>query len=296
MLVLSRFRNLKWLLFVSIGLLTTNEAVFADQPKLLLADDYHNHIDLNDYWISEKYDGYRAYWNGHQLVSRQGLVFNAPAWFVKDFPELPMDGELWTGRNQFERLASIVRRKQPHSEWQQVSFMVFDLPSSKEIFDLRLQQLDRIVADSASPYLKPVVQFKLESHDALIEELHKRVEDGAEGLMLHRGDSLYRSGRNDDLLKLKPLQDMEAKVLEHLPGKGRHKNRMGSLLVETPSGIRFRLGTGFTDAERDSPPALGAIVTFQYSGLTSRGVPRFARYLRVREDRTWEHLKDTVHP
>ena len=58
---------------------------------------------------------------------------------------------------------------------------------------------------------------------------------------------------------------------------------MGALLVETPSGVRFQLGTGFTDAERREPPPVGAQVTFVYRELTRDGVPRFASYWRRRE-------------
>ena len=266
----------------------------AVQPELQLANVYspkvyNQSVDLKNYWISEKYDGYRAYWDGQQLVSRQGLVFSAPEWFIKNFPQTPLDGELWIGRGKFEQLASIVKRQQPHPGWGQVSFMVFDLPASEKTFDQRLLQLETLISTADSPYLKRVSQFKLQSHEALMRELQQRVSAGAEGLMLHRGSALYRSGRSNDLLKLKPLQDMEAKVLEHLPGKGRNKDRMGSLLVEISSGIRFRLGGGFSDEERETPPAVGAIVTFQYSGFTARGVPRFARFLRVRDDLSWSN-------
>jgi len=77
--------------------------------------------------------------------------------------------------------------------------------------------------------------------------------------------------------------DDDARVLAHLPGKGRHAGRMGALLVETPRGVRFRLGTGFTDRQRDNPPAVGQWVTYRYRGLTEAGVPRFASFLRVQE-------------
>jgi DNA ligase-1 len=102
--------------------------------------------------------------------------------------------------------------------------------------------------------------------------------------MLHRGDSLYRAERNDDLLKVKTHEDAEARVLQHLPGQGRHAGRMGALLVETPEGVRFRLGTGFTDAQRERPPAVGEWVTFRFRGVNESGVPRFASFLRVRAD------------
>jgi DNA ligase-1 len=40
------------------------------------------------------------------------------------------------------------------------------------------------------------------------------------------------------------------------------------------------IGTGFSDADRQQPPAIGQRVTYTYRGLTAGGVPRFASYLR----------------
>jgi DNA ligase 1 len=83
---------------------------------------------------------------------------------------------------------------------------------------------------------------------------------------------------------VKTHEDAEARVVGHLPGKGRHLGRMGALLVETPAGIRFRLGTGFTDAQREHPPSVGEWVTYRFRGVSGNGVPRFASFMRVRPD------------
>lgn len=90
--------------------------------------------------------------------------------------------------------------------------------------------------------------------------------------------------RGDDLVKLKPFDDAEARVLSYVPGKGRHAGRMGALWVETPDGQRFRLGTGFSDAQRKHPPSVGSWITYRYRGLHDSGLPRFASFLRERPD------------
>ncbi len=279
---------------ISLHLFSAMNCISAEKPPLLLANTYHQKVDLKDYWISEKYDGFRAYWDGKNLMTRQGHRFSAPTWFTKGFPSLPLDGELWIARQSFEQLASVVRRQQPHQGWQQVRYLVFDSPSSKEIFDQRLKILERIISEAKSPYLTLVPQFTLGTHDELMRELQRRVDAGAEGLMLHHRQSYYHQGRSSDLLKLKPLEDAEARVIKHLGGKGKYQSMMGALLVELPSGLSFRLGTGFSDQQRQDPPAIGRIVTFQYTGLTQRGVPRFARFLRVRADMSWEQLKESA--
>lgn len=279
-------------LFVLCSLIVTTGVDANEKPSLLLAKKYQQNIDLDKYWVSEKYDGYRAYWNGQYLISRQGHRFAAPSWFTKSFPSQPLDGELWIDRQSFEQLASVVRREKPHLGWQKVKYMVFDSPSSQLTFTQRLDELKVTISKSKSPYLKLITQFKITTHDSLMSELTLRVDAGAEGLMLHRGDSYYHSGRTGDLLKLKPLQDAEARVLQHLEGKGKYESMLGALLVELPSGITFRLGTGFTDALRADPPAIGSVVTFQYTGLTQRGIPRFARFLRIRSDVRWQDMKN----
>ena len=43
-------------------------------------------------------------------------------------------------------------------------------------------------------------------------------------------------------------------------------------------------GNGLSDAERDHPPAIGSWVTYRYNGMTTNGIPRFARYLRIRDE------------
>ena len=76
-------------------------------------------------------------------------------------------------------------------------------------------------------------------------------------------------------------------MLEHLKGAGRHKGRLGALLVELPDGTRFSVGTGFSDAERGAPPPVGSVITFRYQELSDGGVPRFPSYVGVRGDAAW---------
>ena len=254
-------------------------------PPLLLANVYRDDVDLDQYWVSEKLDGVRAWWDGEGLVSRSGNRFSVPPWFIEHFPPVQLDGELWMGRGAFERLSGAVRRQVPDdAQWREIRFMVFDLPSSPATFDRRLQRLREMFEAIESPRIALVEQFRVADQDELMDVLHRVVAGGGEGLMLHRGGSLYTAGRSDDLLKLKVYEDAEAVVVGHLPGKGRLAGMLGALVVETPHGQRFRLGTGFSDEERRAPPPLGATVTYKYYGKTRRGVPRFASFLRLRNE------------
>lgn len=257
----------------------------AQPPAIPLANVYHQGVDLQHYWVSEKLDGVRAFWDGEQFWSRGGHVYQAPDWFTEGFPDHPLDGELWSGREQFAQLSGVVRKQQPvDSEWQQVRFHAFDLPMDNSAFEVRYSHLKSLVEAAGSRYLVLVRQHPVTSHEVLMAELKTTVAAGGEGLMLKRRAGLYRAGRSDDLLKVTIFDDAEAIVVAHLPGNGKYQGLMGALEVELDNGRRFRIGTGFSDADRRDPPKLGATVTFRYRGYTATGLPRFASYLRVRND------------
>ncbi|WP_022942533.1 DNA ligase [Psychromonas hadalis] len=268
---------------ILLFLLLFSPLLQAAPPPIQLATKFHEDIIINHYWVSEKLDGVRGYWDGKQLLSRQGNYFPAPTWFTADFPNVPLDGELWIKRGQFEQVSGIVRsHKGDPQAWQAITFRVFDLPSSLATFTQRLTVIKQLVDSSASPYLKMIPQQKISTHQALQSKLDEVIAAGGEGLMLHHINAYYQVKRSADLMKLKRHEDAEAIILGHIAGKGKHTGRMGALLVKTLDGITFKIGTGFTDNERENPPQIGDIITFKYIGKTKNNVPRFASYLRIR--------------
>ena len=272
-------------LWAFMALLWVAVSAQAQTPEMILAKILPENVDVRDYWVSEKYDGVRGYWDGHTLRSRGGETVAAPAWFTAGWPDTPMDGELWAGRGRFSHAQSTVRQQQPDdAAWREMRFMVFDLPAHGGTFDQRLPALNQLVESLDQPWVQAVPQQRVASDAALQKLLLRTVRAGGEGLMLHRGASMYRAGRSDDLIKVKTHEDAEAKVVAHLPGQGRHAGRLGALVVEMPSGQRFRLGAGLTDAERDHPPPVGSWVTYRFRGTHDSGVPRFASFVRVRDD------------
>lgn len=252
-------------------------------PELLLAQLYRSAIDPAEYLVSEKYDGARAIWDGRQLRFRSGNPVHAPAWFLAALPAQALDGELWAGRGRFERLMQILRTD-PADEagWREIRYMVFELPDAPGSFAERAQEIEAIATRAGVPWLQAVPQRHVSSRADLQRRLRATLADGGEGLMLHRADAPYLTGRSDVLLKLKPWLDAEGRVLAHLPGKGRHAGRTGALLLELADGRRLRVGSGLSDAERQAPPAIGSEVSFRYRSLTANGLPRHAVYLRER--------------
>jgi DNA ligase 1 len=273
------------MLFASASVWAKDAPSRSLSPAILLANVLRDDIEVTQYLVSEKYDGVRAIWDGRVLKFRSGRVVNAPAWFIAKLPAQSLDGELWLAREKFEKLSGIVRKNTPiDEEWRQMKYMVFELPDAPGTFAERAQRIREIVEAAKFPQLVAVSQTPIASRAALQKKFDEIVRDRAEGLMLHLAEAPYSTGRSDVLLKLKPLLDTEAKVVEHVPGKGKYKGMMGALRVEMPDGRRFNIGTGFTDKVRKNPPPVGALITYTYPSLTKSGLPRFASYLRVREN------------
>jgi len=226
----------------------------------------------------------RAVWTGRQFLSRQGNLYRAPAWFTADLPQFPLDGELWLDRQAFQRTVSIVRRHDEPEAWQSIRYVVFDAPTTEGPFESRLQRCHEHFAQYPALYAEVLAQEPCRGVAHLQAELDRVIQLGGEGLMLRQPASPYVVGRSATLLKVKRFHDAEARVIAHQPGTGRHRGRLGAVRVELPNGIQFSVGSGFTDRQREQPPAIGSYITFRYQELSDRGVPRFPTFVRVRTD------------
>jgi len=255
-----------------------------DIPKLLLADCWDDSIDPRGWWMSEKLDGVRAWWDGRRFLSRQGNVYQAPDWFTAGLPDVPLDGELWLDRRAFQRTVSIVRRQCGQGDrWREIKYVAFDAPGVGP-FEERQRFLKDMLQERQARFAGVLCQTRCADAAALAAELARIESLGGEGLMLRQPGSRYEPGRSATLLKVKTSRDAEGRVVEHLAGRGRNAAWMGAVVVELPDGQTFSLGTGFSDAQRQDPPPIGSVVTYSYQELTDRGVPRFASFVRVRSD------------
>jgi DNA ligase-1 len=258
------------------------------RPQLQHGVNYSAVEDITNYLVSEKLDGVRGYWDGSQLFSRQGKPITSPTWFTRHWPSQAMDGELWMARGQFQPLLSCVTKHKPDeikrsSCWRHVSFKVFDLTNRNGTFAQRFTRIKQLVTTNQSPYLSFIKQHKVTTLIALDNILSEVIKNGGEGLMLHHVNAQYTIGRNSDLMKLKKHQDAEATIIGFSKGKGKYQGKIGAFVVETLSGVKFKIGSGLTDSVRDNPPPIGTLITFKYNGLTQAGIPRFARFWRIKK-------------
>jgi DNA ligase-1 len=256
---------------------------FADAITLQKANIYRDQ-DVTGWMISEKLDGIRAYWDGKNLLSRQNKIINAPKYFTKDLPPFELDGELWTQRGDFENIQSIVMTQTPSKKWSEISYMIFEVPHASGNFKERLGKIQKYLEVKSLPHIKIIEQKTINSREEQEQFLENIIKNGGEGAMLKDGSKKYFDGRRDYLLKVKKAQDMEAKVIGYKSGKGKFIDMMGSLQVELENGVKFYIGSGFSDEQRKNPPKIGEMVTFKYYGFTKEGKPKFASFMRVRVD------------
>ncbi len=268
-------------LLLCLALLSVDSAI-ALQP--MLPQVYTPQVDVSGWLMSEKLDGVRGYWDGKQLFSKNGTPFFPPAEFIRDLPPFPLEGELWGGRNSFEKTTSIVMQQQPHAGWLKLKFAIFDVPKAPGGFTARISKAKNWFNTHHSDYAFVIPQVPVRDQAQLLEELQRIEHLGGEGLIVRNPDGLYTAGRSPEILKVKNYRDAEATVVGHLPGKGRNRGRLGALLVELADGTRFKIGSGFSDSVRETPPPLGTIITFKYYGTYQSGIPKFPSFLRVRAD------------
>lgn len=247
----------------------------ADKPKLFLLNNYSEDINVSSWYMSEKLDGVRAYWDGRQLISRNGNVFTAPKFFTKNFPDFKLDGELWSKRADFENISSIVKSSD-NLRWKQLSYNVFEVPNAKG------NLLQRLSLVQESKYLKLVKQEKIKNKEHLDLYLKEVEKLKGEGVVIRDGNLPYYVGRNKNALKVKSYEDAECKVVSYNEGNGKYTNKLGSLNCKLKNGKIIKIGSGLSDEQRTTPPNINSVITFKYYGLTSKGNPRFPIYLRQR--------------
>jgi len=259
-------------------------------PPVLLAETFEKgKDDPTGWWMSEKLDGVRAYWNGKAFISRLGNTFHAPESFKHSLPKgIVLDGELWLGRGRFQEASGIARKQEPNeAEWAQMQYVVFDAPNFPGVFEKRMEYLQGLHAGSVrrTPKISWRVLEQVRCHGR--EHLDFMLTDvesmKGEGLILRQFGSLYVADRSSTCLKVKTFTDGEAVVIGYQPGRGKHKGRMGACVVQMADGKTFEVGGGFTDRERESPPALGAKITYKHQGFTNKGLPRIATFVAVRD-------------
>lgn len=283
------------------------------------------------WFVSEKFDGYRARYMGEEpekvFLSRQNKLFYSPQWFKDAMPDVNLDGELWVGRDNFQEMG-VVRQKNPAEDgWTTVQYLVYDLPDVDEPFHVRTKMLEEIVKEAHQswnekrntlpekfhPLECPLVytqQTKIRSHSHLESVYQEIIKQGGEGVMIKHPESIYEDKRSNYMLKYKPSFDEEAIIIDYKEGKGKYKGMLGGFIckplinkdtyhiVDPNEHHEFAI-SGMDDEVRESykqTHPIGTVISYEHSGKTGSGKPRFARYLRLRTDITIKEPSEDTQP
>ena len=266
--------------------------------ELLKLSEYKGQ-NVGGWLASEKLDGVRAYWDGRDLLSRNGKILAAPEGWSAHFPPFALDGELYTARGEFEKIQSIVMDKTPSiAAWSEIKFHVFDVPEASGGLLERLSELEKFIVKNpqAGQNLKIIKQVKIKNNAEFEAFAEAVIAKGGEGAVVREPNAPYERKRSKNALKYKKFKDAECEVTAINTGTGKYAGLMGSVTCkslgaagsnpdeQTPGGVKFKIGSGFSDEERANPPKIGSIITYKYQNLTAKGLPRFPVFLRVRED------------
>ena len=269
-----------------------------DKFELLKLSEYKGQ-NVGGWLASEKLDGVRAYWDGRNLRSRNGKILAVPEGWSAHFPSFALDGELYTARGEFEKIQSIVMDKMPSATaWSEIKFYVFDVPEAGGGLLERLSELEKFILKNpqSGQNLKIIKQVKVKDNSEFEAFAEAVIAKGGEGAVVREPNVPYERKRSKNALKYKKFKDAECEVTAINAGTGKYAGLMGSVTCKAlsaagsssdgqiASGVKFKIGSGFSDEERATPPKIGSIITYKYQNLTAKGVPRFPVFLRVRED------------
>ena len=270
---------------------------FAFSLELLRLSEFKDQ-NVSGWLASEKFDGVRAYWDGENLLSRQGKKLNAPLSFTKNFPKFALDGELYAKELKFEEIQASVMDKLPDEKaWGRLKFHIFDVPEASGGLLARLEVLAKFLKNEPNDNLIIIKQIKMRDNAQFLKFAENIIANGGEGAVVREPNAPYERKRSKNALKFKKFKDAECEVISINKGGGKYANLAGSLTCkalggkddkekagEPKEGTIFKIGSGLSDKNRQDPPKIGSMITYKFQNLTTNGKPRFPIFLRIRED------------
>ena len=256
----------------------TASALAVDFPQ---PSPYHDGVVITDYAAYEAVEGVPVYWDGDgRLLGEAETEYMPPAWFITGFPDTPLEGILTSKTPDVEQIRRIARSAEVEAGWRKLYFLAVDLPELNEPALTRQRELKRLIEAAKLPQLRTVRWQRFSDKDAFSLALNELYSSGGKGFVMRHVESSYKVSA-DELLLVLPYDIGEAVVVDHRPGKGNFAGMLGGVEVTTAIFGKFRIGSGFSDAERRNPPPIGARIGFRYRGLTDTGKPKSPVYLSV---------------
>lgn len=169
---------------------------------MMLAERWQGQ-DVAGWWLAEKFDGVRAYWDGAVIRTRSWRAIDAPAWFLEKLPRgVALDGELWGGRGTFQIASELSRfARGTDRAWKGMLFRAFDWPTCEAIpYEARAAKVERW----SNEIVQPAELRRCAGAEDARNTMMQIVRDGGEGVVVKRPKHFYEFGRSWDWLKVKP--------------------------------------------------------------------------------------------
>ncbi len=267
--------------------------------KPMLAHEFRKHEKKIKFpcYIQPKLDGYRMIYNPitKKCTSRTGkeyaILYQTDLY--KELEKCPyhLDGELYRHDPNFLFENFGILRKTTSTDvnleiLNQIQYHVYDIIDSTLSFSKRWSLIDKWFSKREIQIIK-VDTMICNTKEEFLSKHVDFVKNGYEGSMLRNNDGLYKcKERSYDLQKHKDFQDTEFKITGFTEEKS--TNGGDPLIVwicETKDKKQFKVQSKGTDQirqeiYRNADQYIGKLLTVQYNGLTSDGIPRFPKTLR----------------
>jgi len=255
-------------------------------------------VEGKAYIVQPKLRGIRAIWDPVRkaLVTRKGRALTSVDHLIKaiqgsPLERIPLDGEIYVHGMAFKKISGLAQRKKSSEETAVLEFHVFDIAVTNITGTQRQIALSVLVlAGKFSPQIHRVRFPSCVSRDAILTRYETWLADGYEGIIIRDPEAPYTPGESKHIIKVKPLNDMEAELIGFEPAgpDSRNADTFGSLILQLANGATFKCsGIGDDDrAELWQRKPLGQPVTFMYDFIDEEsGGPQGARYVEIRWDK-----------
>ena len=206
--------------------------------------------------------------------------------FFKAWPQVVLDGELYTNKYPFEELVGLIKRKQvDDARMAEVHFHIYDIVSIEGYTERRQFILD-------NQHLFPSTFEIVKTEEATtVEEFKTKfteyVQEGYEGIMLRNKKGPYVSNRSHDLQKYKEFEEDEFVIVGFREAEGRDAGtviwrcatKTGDEFDCRPIGSVEHRKALFQNARAN----IGKLLTIKYQELSEKGIPRFLSGKSIRD-------------
>jgi DNA ligase-1 len=266
------------------------KAGYSESPKVhvdaetkvqpMLANKYETFKNKIEFpcFVQPKIDGVRCIYYNNTFYTRHNSVINNFSNISQELNDsdtkLILDGELYGENMPMQQLSGLINKKNLNSTDilrinNNVKYIVFDCIMPETTFDARYEVLELLFKKHSFSKIKLLKTDMAQSHTEIEQKYNSFLKEEYEGIMIRNSNSVYENYRSFNLLKYKPVEDAEFKIVGFTQQTG---VRSGCVLwkCETPDGKdTFEVTQNGTVAEqralyKNGANYIGKLLTVEY--------------------------------